>query len=295
MRLICPNCSAQYEVPADVIPAKGRDVQCSNCQETWFQTHPDTEPQTDVVQTLKEHFAQTEPEAAPIPPQSDAISEPDPIDDEFERALDQELDTFAEDASEIAPSPSIMHERSKREIDPAVADILREEAQREREQRAAETFEHQDEFALDADKPASDPQPKKSGYIDPKLDDLDGMYKDKVSDAPKSRRDLLPDIEEINSTLRRDKKSANREEPESQAQKNASGRRGFRTSIILLILAVVVYAYADLITSNFPQIAPYLDAYVAQIDQWRAELSDQTSGFLTWLQAQADQARARNS
>ena len=295
MRLICPNCSAQYEVPADVIPAEGRDVQCSNCQETWFQTHPDTEPQTDVVQTLKEHFAQTEPEAAPIPPQSDAISEPDPIDDEFERAFDQELDTIAEDASEIAPSPSIMHERSKREIDPSVADILREEAQREREQRAAETFEHQDEFALDADEPTSDPQPKKSRYIDPKSDDLDEMYKDTALDAPASRRDLLPDIEEINSTLRRDKKSANREEPETQAQKNDSGRRGFRAAIILLLLAVAVYVYADLITSNVPQLAPYLDAYVAQIDQWRAALSDQTSGFLTWLQAQADQARARNS
>ena len=295
MRLICPNCSAQYEVPADVIPDEGRDVQCSNCQETWFQTHPDTEPQTDVVQTLKEHFAQTEPEAALIPPQSDAISEPDPIDDEFERALDQELDTIAEDASEIALSPSIMHERSKREIDPSVADILREEAQREREQRAAETFEHQDEFALDTDEPTSDLQPKKSGYIDPKLDDLDEMYNDTASDAPASSRDLLPDIEEINSTLRRDKKSANRDEPETQAQKNASGRRGFRVAIILLLLAVAVYAYADLITSNVPQLAPYLDAYVAQIDQWRTALSDQTSGFLTWWEAQADQARARNS
>ena len=295
MRLICPNCSAQYEVPADVIPAEGRDVQCSNCQETWFQTHPDTEPQTDVAQTLKEHFAQTEPEAAPIPEQSDAVSEPDPIDDEFERALDQELDTIAEDDPDVAPALAITHERSKREIDPSVADILREEAQREREQRAAETFEHQDEFALDTDEPASDPQPKKSGYIDPKLDDLDEMYKDTASDAPASRRDLLPDIEEINSTLRRDKKSAGKEQPETQAQKNASGRRGFRAAIILLLLAVAVYAYADLITSNVPQLAPYLDAYVAQIDQWRAALSDQTSGFLTWLQAQADQARARNS
>jgi hypothetical protein len=83
--------------------------------------------------------------------------------------------------------------------------------------------------------------------------------------------------------------------PETQAQKNASGRSGFRAAIILLLLAVAVYAYADLITSNVPQLAPYLDAYVAQIDQWRAALSDQTSGFLTWLQAQADQARARNS
>lgn len=295
MRLICPNCSAQYEVPADVIPAEGRDVQCSNCQETWFQTHPDTEPQTDVAQTLKEHFAQTEPEAATAPRQSDVVSEPNPIDDEFERALDQELDTLAEEDADVAPAPAITHQRSKREIDPSVADILREEAQREREQRAAETFEHQDEFALDADKPTSDPQPEKSGYIDPKLDDLDEMYKDTASDAPASRRDLLPDIEEINSTLRRDQKSANREEPETQAQKNASGRRGFRAAIILLLLAVVFYAYADLIASNVPQLAPYLDAYVAQIDQWRAALTDQTSGFLTWLQAQADQARARKS
>ena len=295
MRLICPNCSAQYEVPADVIPAEGRDVQCSNCQETWFQTHPDTEPQTDVAQTLKEHFAQTEPETATETQQSVTVPDPGPIDDEFERALDQELDTIAEDDPEIAPAPAITHERSKREIDPSVADILREEAQREREQRAAETFEHQDEFALDTDEPASDPQPKKSGYIDPKLDDLDEMYKDTASDAPASRRDLLPDIEEINSTLRRDKKSAGKEQPETQAQKNASGRRGFRAAIILLLLAVAVYAYADLITSNVPQLAPYLDAYVAQIDQWRAALSDQTSGFLTWLQAQADQARARNS
>lgn len=295
MRLICPKCSAQYEVPADVIPAEGRDVQCSNCQETWFQTHPDTEPPTDVAQTLKEHFAQTEPTAAPEPAQSDTISEPNPIDDEFERALDQELNTLAEDDPDIAPAPAITHERSKREIDPSVADILREEAQREREQRAAETFEHQDEFALDADEPTSDPQPEKSGYIDPKLDDLDEMYKDTVSDAPASRRDLLPDIEEINSTLRRDKKSASREEPETQAQKTASGRRGFRAAIILLLFAVAVYAYADLITSNVPQLAPYLDAYVAQIDQWRAALTDQTSGFLNWLQAQADQARTRNS
>ncbi|MCK5500021.1 MAG: zinc-ribbon domain-containing protein, partial [Tritonibacter mobilis] len=37
MRLICPNCGAQYEVPEDVIPENGRDVQCSNCGDTWFQ------------------------------------------------------------------------------------------------------------------------------------------------------------------------------------------------------------------------------------------------------------------
>ena len=295
MRLICPNCSAQYEVPADVISAEGRDVQCSNCQETWFQTHPDTEAQIDVAQTLNEHFAQTEPDAAPESPPSDAVPDPDLIDDEFEHALDQQLDEILEDDPEIAPARAITRERSKREIDPSVADILREEAQREREHRAAETFEHQDEFALDANEATTDPQPKKSGDIDPKIDDLDEMYTGKASDTPASRGDQLPDIEEINSTLQQDKKLSGTEEPETQAQKNAAGRRGFHAAILILLIAVVVYVYVDLITANVPQLAPYLDAYVAQIEQWRTVLLDQTSGFLTWLQSQADQTRARNS
>ncbi len=41
MRLTCPNCGAQYQVPDEVIPPEGRDVQCSNCGNTWFQASPD--------------------------------------------------------------------------------------------------------------------------------------------------------------------------------------------------------------------------------------------------------------
>jgi len=44
MRLICPNCEAQYEVPDDAIPPGGRDVQCSNCQQSWFQTQKPVTP-----------------------------------------------------------------------------------------------------------------------------------------------------------------------------------------------------------------------------------------------------------
>ncbi|MEL7204552.1 MAG: zinc-ribbon domain-containing protein, partial [Pseudomonadota bacterium] len=36
MKLTCPNCAAQYEVPDEVIPETGRDVQCSACGDTWF-------------------------------------------------------------------------------------------------------------------------------------------------------------------------------------------------------------------------------------------------------------------
>ena len=38
MLIKCPNCEAQYEVPNDIIPAAGRDVQCSSCSKTWFVT-----------------------------------------------------------------------------------------------------------------------------------------------------------------------------------------------------------------------------------------------------------------
>ena len=37
MRLVCPNCGAQYEVEDRLIPRAGRDVQCSNCGHGWFQ------------------------------------------------------------------------------------------------------------------------------------------------------------------------------------------------------------------------------------------------------------------
>lgn len=37
MRIICPNCSAQYEVEAAAIPPEGRYVQCSACGHGWLQ------------------------------------------------------------------------------------------------------------------------------------------------------------------------------------------------------------------------------------------------------------------
>ncbi len=62
MRLLCPKCYEEYEVTDDVIPGEGRDVQCSNCGQTWFQHHPD-------------HTLPTEEEAAaePIPENEDRV------------------------------------------------------------------------------------------------------------------------------------------------------------------------------------------------------------------------------
>ena len=84
MRLTCPNCGAQYEVPDEVIPDDGRDVQCSNCGDTWFQAHPDntdTSPERknvaaqdqDTQHQPPEPTAETPPDVPEQPPQ-----EPEP-------------------------------------------------------------------------------------------------------------------------------------------------------------------------------------------------------------------------
>lgn len=40
MRLTCPRCSAQYEIPDQVIPGPGREVECSSCSHVWHQRGP---------------------------------------------------------------------------------------------------------------------------------------------------------------------------------------------------------------------------------------------------------------
>jgi predicted Zn finger-like uncharacterized protein len=36
MRLFCPNCHAEYDVPEGMVPAAGRHVQCTACHTRWF-------------------------------------------------------------------------------------------------------------------------------------------------------------------------------------------------------------------------------------------------------------------
>ncbi|NHM17180.1 zinc-ribbon domain-containing protein [Tritonibacter mobilis] len=78
MRLICPNCGAQYEVPEDVIPENGRDVQCSNCGDTWFQ--PSAQMLADQNEAESPPAAPArQPEPEPEPEPEYAEPEPDPV------------------------------------------------------------------------------------------------------------------------------------------------------------------------------------------------------------------------
>ncbi|MEM8578960.1 MAG: zinc-ribbon domain-containing protein [Pseudomonadota bacterium] len=255
MRLICPNCDAQYEVPAEVIPTEGRDVQCSSCGQTWFQHHPD-------------HPPLPEPEDEVDPPAEGETRVPAP---------------------EPAPAPQ------QRQLDPNVADILRQEAEQEQRARAAEALESQPDLGLDdlgeAPPPAPDAEDdatKRAREARARMARLRGEPEEpEATAAPGSRRDLLPDIEEINSTLR----SASDRAPGPQADAAApvaqtrqrSFRRGFATSVIVAALATGLYAAAPRISAEVPSAAPALRAYTSQVDGARLWLDGQWTRMLQWL------------
>ena len=45
MRLVCPKCKANYEIPRHAVPIGGREVKCDSCGHSWFQTR--TKKSTD--------------------------------------------------------------------------------------------------------------------------------------------------------------------------------------------------------------------------------------------------------
>lgn len=273
MRLTCPNCGAQYEVPDAVIPVSGRDVQCSNCGITWFQNHPDHEPEDP-----KEPDTGPEPTAGP-----EARPEP-----------------------EQGPAPG-------RRIDPSVADILREEADRERAARAAEAdgrIETQPDLGLGEPEPdqakrarqardrmqrlrgerPADTQTPPRG--DPGTDDDDSgdVFDDDEDDdlGAGSRRNLFPDIDEINSSLSAPRDSAGSLSPATSedappARGSGGFRTGFRLAVVGCVAALVVYLMAPRITGLWPAAEAPLAQYVQVVDGVRAMLSATVSDLLARL------------
>ncbi|WP_417807249.1 zinc-ribbon domain-containing protein [Thioclava sp.] len=108
MRLVCPNCGAQYEVDDAVIPPNGRDVQCSNCAHGWFQPSKamlDAEAATPEPDPAPEDWDAKEWESAADAPVADVGAEA------------PETATVEADSTEDAPSVEDAFEDSEEEID----------------------------------------------------------------------------------------------------------------------------------------------------------------------------------
>jgi hypothetical protein len=152
-----------------------------------------------------------------------------------------------------------------RGLDPSVRDILRSEAEREARLRQAETslVESQAEMPLEAGPGTAPRRPALASADEP------------ASALASRRRDLLPDIEEITSTLRArpphgdDPEEAAPLPPSAEAVRRRGVRIGFFSTLILAALAVWIYANASLVAESVPQAAPALDAFTGQVDAAR--------------------------
>lgn len=244
MRLTCPNCSAQYEVPDEVIPEEGRDVQCSACDQTWFQAkYPaDETPEAAGVETTELKAKLSELETSTPEEEDDTGRDRSPVEEAFS---DQE--------TEVAKTET----KTSGNIDPSVADILQEEAARESELRAQEgsSLETQPDLALDVA-----PIPK----VEPKTPTASETSQDA------GQKEALPDVETINSSMLA-------EDPDAAqpARKSGGFVRGFALVLIIAVILYLIYGNAQQISEVVPQADPVLKPYVSLIDQARIWLEAQ--------------------
>ena len=351
MRLTCPNCGAQYEVDAGMIPDDGRDVQCSNCGQTWFQmpegqmsvpdatevadapaeaaspaeeeppvAEPVTEPADEVSaddHEAEDTLAESETpdaEAADSPEQDDAQPADDnddapaaedaqaasPLEEAMraqKAALDDEMHAGdAEPSEELATEPTDTAEEDeapepptedappRREVDAAVLGILREEADREvaaRRQERGEALEMQTEMGLtDAAPP---PPTETETETETETPDTETLISrtlqdefDETGDAPGSRSDLLPDVEEINSSLRPADQHEDGVGADDPVAQEVNKRRGFRTGFIAIVaiaaVLVLAYIFAGQIVQAVPAAEPVVIIYLDVADSARAGL-----------------------
>lgn len=260
MRITCPNCGAQYEVPDEVIPLDGRDVQCSNCSETWFQAHPDHPPAAPEEEVIpKAVQEETDEDAAPTEP------EPEP-----------EPEVVAEPEVGPAPAPEPAAP-TRRELDSSITDILKEEAAHEARMRGTpEPLESQPELGLappDTVRAAQQARERAARMRQPEPEPK----------ASPSRRDLLPDIDEINSTLRADHgRQMVRRPPDPSAQARSSRSSfawGFLVVLVIAVLIVLLYANAPALSAKVPQADGFLNGLVATVDKARFWLDAQVKAF----------------
>lgn len=242
MRLVCPNCAAQYEIDASAFPDEGTEVQCSACSTVWFQPGPDSAlPTSDTARKQLDSDPVPEPEdaGAEVPETTPAVppsgSSQPPV------ALPPEAD---------APSIPPPQGAAQRALDPAVATVLREEAEFEAKQRAREKnpLETQEELGLFGPvSAAADPADARSGASS------------------------LPDIDDISSTLEpiATVRAGQSELPQTETERKRRFLSGLGVPLVLALFLTALYLLAPVLAAVVPALESPLGTYVALVQNAR--------------------------
>ncbi|WP_417246690.1 hypothetical protein [Celeribacter sp.] len=276
----------------------------------------ETPPESAVVQPAAEEIhedvpaAAQEPEPAPEPelaPEPESVPEPVEVP---EPALEQEPEFEAdpdaisvseaepeyeiEDSEDLPPPAQDTAPQSSVALKDSVRDILRAEVEFDHAMRQTEgeTIETQPDLGLE--EPAQDSAKKSLRERMARLRGLDpadpGLVAGGVAAATGKRRDLLPDIEEINSTL---SAASERDDdgtvPDEDTRRERAERSGFRTVFLTLVLIAVflvaLYILSPLIAAKVPALAGMMEAYVHMANGFRGWLDQTLSAASTRLNA----------
>ncbi|MFN4098549.1 MAG: zinc-ribbon domain-containing protein [Pararhodobacter sp.] len=252
MRLTCPNCNAQYEVDEKVIPKAGRDVQCSACGHTWYQ-YPSSV-------ALEMRAAELE----------------DDEDDDGDSGGDV---TLAErPATTTTATATAAAERVAPRIDKTVLDVLREEAERElgERKRLQEGLETQGDLGLTRPSRSKAAPSRIYGEDDPAPAPEAPDDKPEVEAEPVRRRKLLPDIEELSSTLEpgHERRSSDAAEAEDDADEKRGFRRGLSLVVLVALALILLYVTAPMLAAAVPALAAPLESYVGTVNGLRSGFAD---------------------
>ncbi len=296
MRLVCPNCDAEYEVDDAAVPREGRDVQCSNCGHAWFQQHPEIEAEAEaeadlyeappgaVAPAAEQADPAEEPGEADAPEEMTSEADPDTLIDDDE---DEEVEADAAAPEPVAPTPADANPPPSRSLDETVLAVLREEAERETAARRAEVasppaLESQTEMPMAPPAIVQESGMAAAVRRIARMRGLGGAPAEAAEPAAqqsaKSRGQMFPAIDEINSTLRtmgdrsQDDDDAAVDSLPDLNPRMGGFRRGFLTLVVLAGLIVGLYIWAPAIAAKYPAMAGVAAAYVTVVDTARVWL-----------------------
>ena len=127
MRIVCPRCVAQYEVDESIITEIGREVQCAECENIWFQDFVEMLPTAESINSSKDKDRQIsgniddKAEASFHSKRRMTIDLEESVDDAFD---DNDIGTANEGHQDDAPETSI----TTPPVIEEVVEILRSEA-----------------------------------------------------------------------------------------------------------------------------------------------------------------------
>ncbi len=254
MRITCPNCLAQYEIDASLLPVDGREVQCSSCDTIWFQTAP------------------TRKAAKPVAPSPKAAPTFDlQLNDDADGDAPQPPAPDSRDAAENDQTPR----PRPRALDPSVTEVLRKEAEFEaaQRQRDADPVEVQSDLGL----LGGNPWP---AFRDP--DSEPGINQPRSESGP-ANTSSFPNIDDVGASLdpigtARQSETGGYELPLTARDRQRGFLQGFIIPVAIGALLVGLYMAAPLLSSLVPPAAPILAGYTDAIDNGRVALATMILG-----------------